>query len=349
MAGLGTEKILGPKGVGLLSDDDKLSDAARNKFVEDVIDILTLGNVDGLGITNTKSILKIPAPIFPSPGPKIILNPLDNPSGESLFWFAPESNVVLSKPFLLDKNGKYQTLMIDNLYAPLVKMLNIEGSTPLGIINDPTIYIDLSKLDKDVFDIKSPDEIGKKVIPKLGLILGELSAVVATAATGLATSVSITQDKYGIGGGTIKDVAAIFVSPPNPPTSLGFPVPEIPKLESPNPSISGLEVKSDLTKFAEAIFKIPSKIIGESLGLVTAIDKLSDPSKLISTIIGLISKIIITILESLGLLTGIPKLLLATLMVIVKNLAFMLLCVVIGKLLGTGILVKIFGSLGGLI
>ena len=67
----------------------------------------------------------------------------------------------------------------------------------------------------------------------------------------------------------------------------------------------------------------------------------------IKKIIQIIIDIILALLKALGIF-GLPKLLLATLMVIVKDLAVMLLCVVVGKLLGTGGIVKIVGTLGGL-
>jgi prepilin-type N-terminal cleavage/methylation domain-containing protein len=93
------------------------------------------------------------------------------------------------------------------------------------------------------------------------------------------------------------------------------------------------------------ILTIPLDLIGQLLGLITSPD--IDPIALLKKIIQLIVDIILALLKKLGMLVGVPKILSATLAVIIKNLAGMLLCDVIGLLLGTGGIVKIVAGLTG--
>lgn len=329
---LGTDKVLGPGGVGMLDGSEKLTKAARAKFVADVLGIMVGGNEDGMGLTHT--LPPLPLPVFPVPGPQVILNPLTNPAGESFFWFKPEPLALALTPILLKEDGEYQKLIVDSLFQPLVKMLNIAGGTNLGPIIDPTIVVDLSKFPN-------------LTIPDLPPLMAKIFVQVALSAPsapppGIPVAKLKLLNDFGIGDAKVLDLIKLAV-PPAPPdlSPPSFPIP-VPALPIPKAGIS----IPNFPDLALGIFKIPIALIGQLMSLITAPSL--DPMALILKIIKLIADIILALLKALGIV-GLPKLLLATIMVIVKDMAVMLLCDVIGKLLGTGLLVKIVGTLGGLV
>jgi hypothetical protein len=323
---IGTDKILGPKGANMIGDDGELTDAARNKFVVDVASMLTLGNEDGLTLQKTSPLWVIPTP--PIPGPPLVIDIL-KPEPEFLFWFKPQPFALLSIPMLSDKEKDYQKLIIDTLYAPLVKMLNLNGKTSLGPIIDPSIVVDLSKFPN-------------LMIPDLPKLMADIFIQVTAAnipSTAVAAKLKLWDD-FGIGDPKVLDLIDLLLKVPDlsPP---GFSIPSIPIPPVPNlgpPSF----ILPDLIL---GILTIPLDLIGQLMGLITAPD--IDPIALLKKILQLIIDIILSLLEKLGMLVGLPKLLSATIAVIIKNLAGMLLCDVVGSLLGTGVIVKVVAGLTG--
>lgn len=329
---LGTDKILGPQGAGMIGSDGKLTTACRTKLVVDVLEIMAGGNANGLGLTNTFP--PLPFPVYPIPGPKVILNPLLKPGGEFFFWFDPEPLALLLAPTLVDPNKEFQKLFVDGLYAPLVSMLNLAGKTSLGPIIDPTIAIDMSKFPH--LKISDLPELMAKIFVEVGL-----SAPPSLPAVIVAAKLKLLND-FGIGDKIVLDLIKLAVPPAPPdlsPPSFSLPIPPlpIPKLGISTPNFPDL---------ALGILKIPILLIGKLMTLITAPS--FDPLALVKKIIGLIVEIIFELLQALGIL-GLPKLLLAFIMVVIKNLAAMLLCVVVGSLLGTGALVKIVATATGLV
>ncbi len=78
-----TAKVFSPAGVGLLTDEEELTVAARDSFTLQVVTLLTSGNANGLG-AKVSSILGIP---FPPPAGVKLLDPdrlLTHPSPRSL-------------------------------------------------------------------------------------------------------------------------------------------------------------------------------------------------------------------------------------------------------------------------
>lgn len=327
----GTDLILGPQGANMIGDDGKLTQAARNKFVQDCLAIVTGGNEDGAGIKYTGF---LPLPIFPIPGPKIILDPIGHPDGENLLWFKPEPLALLTAPILVDPEKEFQKIIVDGLYAPLVKMLNLAGDHPLFPIFDPTCAIDLSKFP----NLQLPD------IPGILVDLTVQFAAMGIPKTLPDAKIKLAKD-FGISDLIIADFVKLLV-PPVPPKPPLPPIPSIPIPAIPLPKAGGLSVPN-FPDLALGIFNIPQALFPNLIGLITAPD--IDPPALLLKIIKLIVEILLKLLQTLGLLAGLPKLLLAMLMVIVKNLAVMLLCVVVGKVLGTGSIVKIVATIGGVV
>jgi hypothetical protein len=324
----GTDPILGPQGAGVLGSDGKLTPTARAKFVTDIVSVVANGNQDGTGIKYTGF---LPLPIFPSAGPKVILDPL-RPDGENLFWFKAEPLALATLPILSDPNKEFQKLIVTGLYEPLVQMLNLNGDHPLFPVFDPTCVIDLGKFPNiQLGDIPS-------ILAKLAIQF----AAMAVPSTLPAAKIKLAVD-FGISDLHIADTLKLLV-PPVPPKPPLPPIPSIPIPLVPVPK-AGIATPN-FPDLALGVFKIPTALFPQLITLV--ISPSIDPPALLLKIIGLIVDAILTLLQALGLLTGLPKLLLATMMVIVKDLAVMLLCVVIGRVLGTGALVKIIATLGGL-
>lgn len=322
---LGTGKILGSDGAAMIGSDGNLSKAARAKFVADVLGVMAGGNSDGFGLVHT--LPPLPLPVFPLPGPKIVLNPLLRPEGESFFWFEPEPLALLLTPILIKEDGEFQKLIVDGLFAPLVKMLNLDGSLGLFPIFDPTVAIDTSKFP----NLTIPD------LPKITADIMIQVALANAPSTAIAAKLKLFDD-FGIGDAIVLDLIKLVTAPPIPDLGISLPIPPIPI-----PEIGASF--PNLPDLALGIFKIPIDLIGQLPGLIS-LDL--DPPALILKIIKLIIDIILALLKALGII-GLPKLLLSVIMVIVKDLAVMLLCVAIGKMLGTGLIVKIVAALGGLI
>lgn len=320
----GKDKILGPQGTGTLDDSSKLTKSARDRFCAEVIGLLNTGNADGLGLSKINPLLVLPVP--PIPGP-----PLPGLDGKTspAFWFDPQPFANLAIPALLDPQGAYQTIILDKLYAPLVNVLNLNGDIPAAPVVDPTIFIDLSKF------------------PRLTLgdipgILAELSVLIPLSQIPPAIGPKlILKEDFGIGDLQIPDLLKIFASVPSIP-NIGVSLPEIPIPEIPNPGFPPAFVLGDI---ALGLFSAPAIVIPQILGDIT-IDL--DPLAILKKIIQIIIDIILKILQKIGILFGGIQLLAATLAVIIKNLAGMILCDAIGSLLGTGLMVKIVGNLVGL-
>jgi hypothetical protein len=328
---VGTDKILGPAGAGLLDSNGKLTKSARDKFCVDVLSIMANGNENGMGLLHT--VPPLPLPVFPVPGPKVAIS-ITNPSGEDFFWFKPDPLIALaSTPVVLDPQKEYQKLIIDKVYEPLCGMLNVSGKTSLGPVFDPTIFVDLSK--PKFANIKLPD------IPSL---LAEIIIQANLAAPGLPTmpaaKIKLALD-YGISDLKILDLIQLVLAPPIPLPPI-IVIPEIPIPPLPSSGIPSF-IMPDLVL---GLFKIPLDLLPQLITLITSIS--IDPMDLFTKIIELIVKMVLSILEKLGMIVGVPKLLLSSLMVIIKNMTGMLLCVIIGSLLGTGALVKIVSTLIGL-
>jgi hypothetical protein len=228
---LGTDKILGPRGAGMIGADGELTDAARTKFVVDVASMLALGNEDGMTLQKTSPLWVIPTP--PIPGPALIIDIL-KPEPEFLFWFKPQPFALLAVPTLSDKEKDFQKLIINNLYAPLVKMLNVDGKTSLGPVIDPSIAVDLSKFP----NLTIPD------MPKLMADLFIQVTAANVPATAPAAKLKL-KDDFGIGDDITLDLIDLLTKKPDlsPP---GFSIPSIPIPKVPNPGTFTLFATSSI-------------------------------------------------------------------------------------------------------
>lgn len=329
----GTGLVLGPEGAGLM-EGDNLSDAGRRKLCFDCAAIMAAGNQNGTGLLATGF---LPIPVYPVPGPKVILNPILKPQGENLFWFDPDPLAAAGVlPQLLDPKSEFQKIFVDGIYVPLARMLNLAGAPgTLGPIFDPTVFVDLSKPAFKDIDIPALPGILAKIVINVPLFAVPLTQPAA---------LKILVDDFGINPGSIISIILpLLTKPPS------IPLPPIPPIPIPPVPIIGVADPSYFLKFATGIFKCPVDLFLQLAlpgGLIGDIS--ISPPDLLAKIIKLIVDVFLGLLSATGLLIGVPKLLLSFMMVLVKDLAVMLLCLIVGKMLGTGLIVKIVGKLGGL-
>jgi hypothetical protein len=325
---VGQDLILGPKGANVISNDGKLTPSARQKFILEVLALSAGGNASGLGLSRTSPLLPIPIP--PIPGPS-----LPGPMGSSpLFWFKPDPFALLSAPYITRSNSQYQKLIIDGLYEPLAKMLNVAGKTSLGPVFDPTIFLDTGA--SKFRDLRLPDLPG--ILVQL-VTLGGLAQILPSPGT--AAKIILAAD-FGIADPKITaDLIPLILASPIPalPTIV-IPTPPIPSI--PNPGISNFF----LPEFFLGLFKLPLQIFPALIGELISIS--IDPLALIGKIVTMMIDLILKLLNRAEMLVAPLTLFAASICVLIKNLAGMILCDLIGILFGTGLMVKIVGSLAGL-
>lgn len=325
---VGTDKILGPVGANMMGGDGKLTKAARERFTLEVLALQAAGNEGGLGISKFNPLLPIPIPPFPGP-------PLPSIQGLSpMFWFKPEPYALLAAPQVLKPDAMYQKLIVDGLYEPLVNALNLSGKTALGPIFDPTIFLDLSA--PKFKDLKLPDLPG--ILIQL-VVLGGLAQILPLP--GIPAKIMLGAD-FGIFDPKLMiDLIPLILAPPLPiPPIPSIPLPPLPDVPNPGPP------SFFLPELALGIFKMPALIFPQMIGELASIS--IDPIALVGKIIEIIIKLILKILEPAGMFIAPLSLMASTICILVKNLAGMILCDLIGSLFGTGLMVKIVGSLVGL-
>jgi len=304
--------ILGPKGVGMMGDDGKLTVAARDAFTAQVLLLLAGGNKDGKG-PKISSLLPISFP--PVPGPKLVdpdrllLKPTD-PMGD-LFWFDPSPLALLMSPVIVDPEKAYQKIIVTNLYEPIVKMLNVNGNLNAPPLFDPTCFFDV--------EVDIPQ------------FLIELNAALLDPKLQTAFDV-----KYKVGVPKLVDLALqlpkLFGAPPVPT----LPIPPIPDFD--------FIIFPDLFL---GLLSIPIEILKPDV-MIDLIKMPPSPPALFLKIGEIALGLLLKLLEKLGMLVILPKLLVATMIVILQNMVSMMVCDMIGMILGTGQLVKLAGTVLGL-
>lgn len=306
--------ILGPGGVGLIGGDGKLTQVARDAFTSQVLLLLAGGNEDGKG-PKISSILGVP--FCPIPGPKLfdpdkaLLTPKD-PMGD-LLWFAPSPLTVAMTPFIVDPEKDYQKIIVTNLYEPLVKMLNLPGNIVAPPLYDPTCFFDI--------DVDIPE------------FLIKLTAALAVPTLHASFAAEFDLDVGDVGKLAL-DLPKLPAPPPIPPN---IPIPALPDFD--------FIIFPDLFL---ALLTLPLEILKPDLVISLITIPVPDFGSLFLKIVDIVLKIILKALEVIGLLLILPKLLMATFTIILQNLVSMLVCDIIGLVLGTGQVVKLAGTFLGL-
>lgn len=320
------DKIL--TSVGLL-EGGKISQSSRDAFIDDVIGLLITGNANGKGGGPRVKIFNTLFPLPPSPGPSIF-----DSSGnvESLFWFEPDPSVPLSKEILLNKDSIWQKIFVDFLYEKTARVLDIPGATPI----------------LPVFDITAG--VPGKIEIKPGTSLSDIITLAIPTPDKLIELLAPTPpDPIGL----LAKLADLGLKPavPTPP------IPPLPTslLSDIAAQVPGLSVNDlppiTLQKLIMGLIKLPVTILGDVFGQIMNPQIASKIPNLPMIIMDLIMTGVLGLLSSLGLTSGntLPKLLIASLLVYVKNVIGMVCVDLIGLVLGAGgVLTKSIAGLTGL-
>jgi hypothetical protein len=310
-----TDPCLGPSGVGVLDEKGNLTSAARDSFTAQVILLLTTGNASGKG-AKVSSMFDVPFP--PIPGPKVfdpdrlLTHPTD-PLGD-FFWFDPSPFAPLTYDVLRDPDGFYQKRIVSTVYQAIMGVMNVAGTAIAPLIID---YSGLLPPDISV-KIKLPD------LPKIAAAVPNIPALKA----------------LGIDLGDIpKFVANLTAIVPTPS------IPSLPTIPTPD---FDFDVFPDL--FA-GLAKIPIKLLPELIGKFSPIDLLNikmPPFEMFNIVVPPYLDLIVSLLLEVGLVAILPKLLVATIVVILQNAVIALIAMLISQIIGTGIVVKTVGQVFGL-
>lgn len=311
-----TAKVFSANGVGLLDDDEKLTVAARDSFTTQVVALLTSGNANGMG-AKVSSILGIP---FPPPAGVKLLDPdrlLTHPSDPmgDLFWFDPSPFAPLTYDVLRDPEGGYQKIIIDGLYAPLMKMMNLAGNAVAPPILDYTGFL--------------PPELAVKLkLPDLPKIAAAGLAIPALKALGLDLG---DIPKFAANLGAVVSLPSVPSLPPIPIPEFDFVI---------FPQLFELLLTLPITL-------LPDLIVQLSANLPSLL--VPSPPELFGVVLKIVFPLVLDILAKVGLLAILPKLLAATFIVMIQNAVIGLLCMTVSQIIGTGLVVKTIGSALGLV
>ncbi len=311
-----TAKVFSPAGVGLLTDDEKLTVAARDSFTLQVVTLLTSGNANGLG-AKVSSIVGIP---FPPPSGVKLLDPdrlLTHPTDPfgDLFWFDPSPFAPLTYDVLRDPEGGYQKIIVDGLYAPLMKTMNMAGNAAAPPILDYTGFL-------------PPDLAAKLTLPDLPKIALALPNIPALKALGIDLG-DIPKFAANIGA---------LVSIPGVPSLPSIPIPEFDFIVF--PALFELLLTLPVTLLPDLIGKLSADLPGLLV---------PSPPELFGLVLKIVFPLILDILAKVGLLAILPKLLVATFIVMIQNAVIGLLCMTVSQIIGTGLVVKTIGTALGLV
>jgi hypothetical protein len=298
MSGGPQGKIL--TGVGLIKDG-KLAPEAKKTFVANVIALLVSGNHNGKGkgLEPFSELISIPPTDIPINFPN-----LTNLSKENMFWFDPDPLAALMSTVLLDESKcpMYYKIIVDLLYGSTMEALDLNGATPFA----PLFDVSLLAPNLSGFPIPPSDlaiKAGIMPVPKLLLKLAELNI--------MPPSMPI---------------------PPTPPVlpslpdfSFGLAIP---------PSLA-VDAAATIPKLLLGLIKLPFDIINKliappDIGLVLKLISFD-----FSAIFELAFKLLLEI-PPIALVPILPKLLIASILIYLKNVLAAVCVDLVGMMIGAG-------------
>ncbi len=298
-------------GVGLI-DGGKLTEAARTTYVNEVIGLLTTGNADGKGGMPTTKIFSSLLPLPPIAGPTIFNVTTLQP--EPLFWFGPDPLAAMMATLLTDKQKTpiWNAIFPDLLYAKTAAALDANGSTPLF----PLFDVSIAFPDLEGFPIAIPDLAVQANImppPKLLIKLADLG-------------LSLSPPSLPI--------------PPIPPPFPPF-MPIMPELSLPGlPSLALQDLMIGLIKMP---FDLLVKLAIPDVGLILDLLSLK-----LDGIFNLAFDIVLKLLEPLVQI--VPKILIASILIYLKNVVAMVATDIVGLIIGAnGVATKLVAGATGLV
>jgi hypothetical protein len=297
----------------VLDAKGNLTQEARDAFTAQVVLLLTSGNANGKG-AKISSLLGIS---FPPPSGVKVLDPdrlLTHPADPlgDLFWFDPSPFAPLTFDTLRDPNGGYQKMIVSNLYQPLMKAMNQNGNAVAPPILDYSGFL--------------PPDIAIKLklldLPKIAVAVPNVPALKA----------------LGIDLGDIPSFVADLTAIVSIPSVPSIPTPPIPDFDF-----------VIFPKLFLGLLEIPFKLLPDLLVKFSPSDLLvPSPPDLFNLILGLFFKLFLDLLKALGLLAILPKLMVATFIVIIQNAVAAMAPMFVSQVIGTGIIVKTIGQALGL-
>lgn len=303
-----TDKCLGPVGVGVLGADEKLTQAARDSFTLQVVTLLTSGNKDGKG-AKISSLTGIPFP--PPSGIKLL--------DVDRLLTHPED--PLGDLFWFDPSP-FAPLTYDTLRDP-------EGGYQKIIVTN--LYEPLMKIMNLNGNAAAPPILDfTGVFPDADLTLPDLPLVAAFLVPPKLPDLKLAFD---IDGQLALDIKLGLPSIPSLPS---IPIPEFDFVIFP--------------KLFELLLTLPVVLLPDLLiKFAVPLDLLiPDPPKLFGIVLELVFGLVLDILAKVGLLAILPKLLVATFIVMIQNAVIALLCMAVSQVIGTGLVVKTIGTALGL-
>lgn len=285
-------------GVGLL-DGGKLTDAARSRYVDEVLGLLVTGNADGKGgLPSTKvfsSLIALP----PVPGPSIFN--VTTLQSEPLFWFGPDPLAATMALLMKDKAKTpiWNSIFPDLLYASTAQALDANGATPLF----PLFDVSVAFPDLKGFPVSLPDlaiQAGIVPLPKLLLKLADLG-------------ISLSPPSIPL--------------PPIPPSLPNF-LPSVPGLTI--PGLPALALPDLLLGLIKLPFDLLLKLVlPPDIGLIMDLIQFK-----FDAVFKLAFDIVVKLLEPL--IPIVPKIIIASILIYLKDIVAMVITDIVGLIVGAG-------------
>jgi len=299
-------------GIGML-DSGKLTPAGKAGYVADVLGLIAKGNAKGAcsGCSaGTQLFAGLIGGLPPVPGPPIVN--VTTLAVEPLFWWDPDPVAALMATLLVDdtKTPIWNAIFPDGILATTATGLDLIGNTPLFPLFDVSLLVPTL----NIFPVPLPE-----LAVKLNLLPPQLLIKLA----GLGIQLKLPS------------------------------LPSIPVLTLPSfglPPDLALKAALAIPQLVIGLIELPFKLIIKLLlppdiSLVIKLLTLD-----ISAVFNLALSLLIELLVSLDLLLITPKLLIASLLIYLKDIVAMVCVDLVGQLVGSGgALTKIIGTGTGLI
>lgn len=289
----------------------KLSQAAKDRYVIEVLALLATGNADGQGGSPFTRVFSSLVPLPPVPGPKVF-----DPStlrAEQLFWFDADPLAAIMSTQLPDRanNPVWHAVFIDLLYEKTAVSLDIPGTTPLF----------------PIFDVSVPFG-GTLPIP---FTPPDLAALLKVTPPDLAVKLA---------GANLALSLPIVPVPPLPPV---LPAPIDLSVIAHVPGFRLIDLLIGLIRLPFDV--MAQLVLPPSIDLVATVKLPALPGVVLNIAIG----ILLDLLVSLGMVVTVPKIFIASLLIYLKNVVGMLCTDIVGMLLGAGDISNGIAGLTGLV
>lgn len=297
-------------GIGLI-DGDKLSQSAKDGFIDEVGTLLRTGNANGVGGSATTKIFSALVRLPPSAGPELSVG--TEGDSANAFWFPADENADVIIDKLKNEETAWHKNILIGMYEKVAKQLDANGSTPFFPVFDSSIAFPNVKK----FPILPPElavKANQLPPPKLLAKLASLG------------------------------IEASAPSPPSPPSV----APEIkdysvPGVEYPGPP--PIVIDKFMNDMSNMPFTVLAKLIAQP-----DISMAVNPTGLPDTVFKKAFEVVTSSLDDSDIVKVVSPLFTASMIIYVKNVVAMICVDIIGMLVGAGgSMTKAMASLTGLV